>query len=55
LPISIFLLLVALLVAAGVGHVVGRDQQAGIGNILIDMVVAAMVGLHPGSQCWRAN
>jgi thiol-disulfide isomerase/thioredoxin len=43
LPISIFLLLVALLVAAGVGHVVGRDQQAGIGNTLIDMVVVAMV------------
>lgn len=45
LPLSItyFLLLVALLVAAGVGRWVGRRQQTGVGNVLIDMLLAAVL------------
>lgn len=43
LPISLFLMLVALLVAAGVGRVVGRAQQTGISNILMDMLLVAVV------------
>ncbi|MHB1290959.1 MAG: TlpA family protein disulfide reductase [Sulfuricella sp.] len=45
LPVSITLLLVivALLVAAGVGRVVGRAQQTGIFNILTDMLIAAVL------------
>ncbi|MCL4316544.1 MAG: TlpA family protein disulfide reductase [Gammaproteobacteria bacterium] len=40
---SVLLLLVAGLVAAGVGHLVGRGQQAGIGNTLTDMLIAAVL------------
>ena len=45
LPVSITLLLVmvALLVAAGVGRVVGRAQKTGIFNILTDMLIAAVL------------
>lgn len=45
LPLSItyFLLLLALLVAAGVGRLVGRRQKIGIGNTLIDMLIAALL------------
>lgn len=43
LPITYFLLLVALLVAAGVGRWVGRRQPTGVGNVLIDMLLAAML------------
>lgn len=42
-PISLLLLMVALLVAAGVGRQVGRGQQTGIGNILTDMLIAAVL------------
>ena len=42
-PISLLLLLVALLVATGVGRLVGRGQQTGIGNILTDMLIAAVL------------
>jgi thiol-disulfide isomerase/thioredoxin len=42
-PIALLLLAVALLVAAGVGRLVGRDQQIGIGNVLGDMVWAALL------------
>lgn len=38
LQVSHLLLLVALLVAAGVGHLVGRRQQIGIGNSLVEML-----------------
>lgn len=43
LPISQLLLIVSLLVAAGVGFLVGRRQQNGIGMILTDMLIAAVV------------
>lgn len=42
-PIALLLLLLALLVAAGVGRLVGRGQQTGIGNILLDMLLAAVL------------
>ena len=43
LSITVFLVLVALLVAAGVGRLVGRGQPTGVGNILIDMLIAAVL------------
>ncbi|MDO9195673.1 TlpA disulfide reductase family protein [Rhodoferax sp.] len=43
LPITLFLMLVALLVAAGVGRLVGAGQRIGVGNIVIDMLVAAVL------------
>ncbi|MDO9220293.1 MAG: TlpA disulfide reductase family protein [Thiobacillus sp.] len=43
LPISVLLLLAAGLVAAGVGHLVGRRQQAGIVNTLSDMLLAGVL------------
>lgn len=43
LPITLFLMLVALLVAAGVGRLVGRGQQTGMGNVLVDMLWAALL------------
>ena len=42
-PVTLLLLMVALLVAAGVGRQVGRGQQTGIGNILTDMLIAAVL------------
>lgn len=43
LPITLFLMLVALLVAAGVGRLVGAGQRTGVENIVIDMLVAAVL------------
>ena len=43
LPISVLLLLAAGLVAAGVGHLVGRRHQAGIVNTLSDMLLAGVL------------
>lgn len=43
LPITLFLMLVALLVAAGVGRLVGAGQRTGVANILIDMLIAAVL------------
>lgn len=43
LPTTLFLMLVALLVAAGVGRLVGRGQKTGIGNVLVDMLWAALL------------
>ena len=43
LPISVLLLLAAGLVAAGVGHLVGRRPQAGIVNTLGDMLLAGVL------------
>lgn len=43
LQFSHLLLLAALLVATGVGHLVGRRQQIGIGNSLIDMLGAGLL------------
>ncbi len=40
---SHLLLLVSLLVAAVVGHLVGRPQRLGISNVLLDMLLAAML------------
>lgn len=44
LPVPVALLLmVALLVAAGVGSLVERRQQTGMGNVLTDMLIAAVL------------
>lgn len=43
LPISVLLLLAAGLVAAGVGHLVGRRHQAGIVSTLSDMLLAGVL------------
>ena len=40
---SVLLLLAAGLVAAGVGYLIGRRQQIGIGNTLSDMLIAAVL------------
>ena len=40
-PMTLLLLVLALLVAAGVGRLVGRGQKEGIGYILTDMLIAA--------------
>ncbi|MDP3709709.1 MAG: hypothetical protein Q8R56_16780 [Polaromonas sp.] len=42
-PVALLLLMVALLVAAGVGRLVERRQQTGIGNVLTDMLIAAVL------------
>jgi thiol-disulfide isomerase/thioredoxin len=42
-PIALFPMLLALLVAAVVGRLVGRAQQTGIGNTLTDMLIAAVL------------
>lgn len=42
-PVTLLLMMVALLVAVGVGRLVGRGQQTGIGNILSDMLIAAVL------------
>lgn len=41
--LALVTLMLAMLVAAGVGHVVGRRQQTGIGDVLIDMFVVALM------------
>lgn len=41
--VSHLLVLAATLVAAGVGHLVGRRQHTGIGNVLLDMLWAALL------------
>ena len=41
--VSHLLLLASLLVAAGVGHLVGRRQKTGISNVLVDMVLVALL------------
>lgn len=42
-PVTVLMVLMAMLVAASVGHVVGRSQQTVIGNILTDMLIAAVL------------
>jgi hypothetical protein len=44
-PVTLLLLMmmVAPLVAAGVGRLVERRQQTGIGNVLTDMLIAAVL------------
>ena len=42
-PVALLLLIIALLAAAGVGHYVGRGQKTGIGHILTDMLIAAVL------------
>jgi len=42
-PVTVLMVLMALLVAASVGRLVGRSQQAVIGNILTDMLIAAVL------------
>ena len=41
--VSHLLLLASVLAAAGVGHLVGRRQKTGIGNVLVDMVWVALL------------
>ena len=43
MPIAVILALVALLVAAGVGLLVGRAQKTGIAYILTDMLLAGVL------------
>lgn len=43
LPINLALLSIALLVAAGLGKLVGRPQKAGIGGTLTDMLLAGVL------------
>jgi len=43
MPIGVLLMFAGLLVAAGAGHYAGRGQKTGIGNILTDMLIAAVV------------
>jgi len=43
LSVAAILVIVALLVAAWAGRLAGRSQQVSIGNILIDMLVAAIL------------
>lgn len=42
-PVTLLLLMMALLVAAGVGRLVERRQQTGIGNVLTGMLIAAVL------------
>jgi hypothetical protein len=42
-PVTLLLLMMALLVAAGGGRLVERRQQTGIGNVLTDMLIAAVL------------
>ena len=42
-PITLLLMMVALLVAAGIGRLVGRSQQTDIGNSLTYMLIAAVL------------
>ena len=41
-PVATMLVMVALFVAASVGRMVGRSQKTVIGNILLDMLIAAV-------------
>ena len=43
LPVAVLLVLTAALVAAGVGHFVGRGRQTGLANALADMLIAAVL------------
>jgi thiol-disulfide isomerase/thioredoxin len=43
LPIGLLLLIGALLVAGTVGRLAGRGQKTGIGNVLTDMLIAAVL------------
>jgi thiol-disulfide isomerase/thioredoxin len=43
LSVAVILVVVALLVAAWAGRLAGRSQQISIGNILIDMLIAAVL------------
>ena len=42
-PVTLLLLMLATLVAAGVGRLVGHGQKTGIGFVLTDMLIAAAV------------
>lgn len=42
-PVALLLLVLALLVAAGVGRMVGHGQKTTIGHILTDMLIAAVL------------
>lgn len=42
-PMALIVLLLAMLVAAGVGRLAGRRQKTGIGHVLTDMLLAAVL------------
>jgi len=42
-PVTVLMVMMALLVAASVGRVAGRSQQTVIGNILTDMLIVAVL------------
>lgn len=42
-PITVLLMIMVLLIAAGVGHLVGRPKRIGIGKVLLEMVLAALL------------
>lgn len=42
-PVGSLFVLTGLAVAAGVGHLAGRRQQVGIGNVLTDMLLVALL------------
>lgn len=42
-PVTLLLMTVSLLIAAGIGHLVGRDTRTGIGKVLIDMVLVGLL------------
>ena len=43
MPLGQLILLGSLLVATSAGHLAGRRRQVGIGNVLLDMLLAAML------------
>lgn len=43
LPLALIAVLAAVLVAAGVGRLVGREQRTGVGNVVIDMLLTAVL------------
>lgn len=43
LSIEVLLMFVAVLIAAGVGHFAGRGRQTGMGELLVDMLIAAVL------------
>lgn len=54
-PITLLLTMATLLLAAAVGRLAGRGRQTGIGNTLIDKLIAAMlVALSPSGSTFTA-
>ena len=43
MPVAVLLVMIAAAIAAGVGHFVGRREHTGIGYVLSDMLIAAVL------------